>query len=325
MRPHPEPALLVIGELDEADQRRLEALRYTIKVVLPDTRHLTYEAVEESCRSLAGDLAEKFGTSRLRASRFRAIPRGGFVVLGMLSYLLDLDDPEGGDGPLIVVDDCAISGARFRRYLADLGDEEEIVFAHLYSTPELRSAIELAEPRVLCASGGDLTDRAPARLGPDHADWQHRWRNRTGDTAYWLGQPEHIVLPWNEPDSSFWNPVTGREEEGWRLAPANRSLSSGARLRADVFVIPEAADGIRPHPETVWAWIGERVIVGNLETETVLSLDGSAAHMWEALVIEGSEEATVQRISTLYDADAAGLRDDVANFVAELKERHLIE
>ena len=102
-------------------------------------------------------------------------------------------------------------------------------------------------------------------------------------------------------------------------------MSSGARLSADVFVIPEAADGIRPHPETVWAWIGERVIVGNLETEAVLSLDGSAAHMWEALVTEGSEEATVQRISTLYDADAAGLQDDVANFVAELKERHLIE
>ena len=92
----------------------------------------------------------------------------------MISYLLDMDDVDGTDGPLIVVDDSAISGARFRQFLDSLDDQGEILLAHLYSTPELRNVIELAESGVLCVAGDDLRDLAPERLGSGHEAWQGR-------------------------------------------------------------------------------------------------------------------------------------------------------
>ena len=227
-----QPTLALIGEFGEDDQPRLHALQHTIQTVLPTTRYIGYKAVEAACRSLAEQLIERVGTTRIRHSRLRAVPRGGYVVLGMLSYLLEIDDLNDGDGLLIVVDDCAISGARFRQFLDSLDDEGEILFAHLYSTPELRNAIELAESEVLCVAGNDLRDLAPERLGSGHEAWQERWRDRS-ETPYWIGQPEHIVFPWNEPDSSFWNPVTDREERNWTLAPADRCLKNDRQPLAD--------------------------------------------------------------------------------------------
>ena len=319
----PQPTLALIGEFGEDDQPRLHALQHTIRTVLPTTRYISHKAVEAACRSLAERLVELVGVSQLQSSRFRAIPRGGYIVLGLLSYLLEIDDLNDGDGPLIVVDDCAISGARFRQFLDSVDDEGEILFAHLYSTPELRNAIELAESEVRCVAGDDLRDLAPERLGSGHEAWQGRWRDR-GETPYWIGQPEHIVFPWNEPDSSFWNPVTNREEKSWTVAPADRCLKNDRQPLAGVFVLPEPAEGVQPDPETVWARIGERVIAGNLETEEVVSLDASAADMWEALVNENSEKAALATLSTLYDVDPAALQEDLLTFVDDLRQRGLV-
>ena len=75
----------------------------------------------------------------------------------------------------------------------------------------------------------------------------------------------------------------------------------------------------------MWARVGERVIVGNLETGSVVSLDGTAADMWEALVSDGTESAVVDQMSVAYDVDVSSLRDDVAIFVADLQRRgHVI-
>ena len=71
------------------------------------------------------------------------------------------------------------------------------------------------------------------------------------------------------------------------------------------------------------ARIGERVIAGNLETEDVVSLDGSAADMWEALINEDSEKAVLAALSTLYDVDPAALQEDLLTFVDDLQQRGL--
>jgi hypothetical protein len=141
---------------------------------------------------------------------------------------------------------------------------------------------------------------------------------------YWIGQPEHIVFPWNEPDSSFWNPVTNREEKSWTVAPADRCLKNDRQPLAEVFVLPDPAGGVQPDTETVWARIGERVVAGNVETEDVVSLDGSAADMWEALVNEDSEKAALATLSTLYDVDPAVLQKDLLTFVDDLRQRRLV-
>ncbi|MCH7845996.1 MAG: PqqD family protein [Acidobacteria bacterium] len=322
VRQDPEPVLAIIGEFGEDDQPRLDALQHTIQTVLPTIRYVSYEAAEAACRSLAEQLVERVGPTGLRHSRLRAIPRGGHIVLGLLSYLLEIDDLNDGGGPLIVVDDCAISGVRLRQFLNGLDEEGEIVFAHLYSTPEVRNAIELAESGVLCVAGDDLRDLAPERLGSGHEAWQERWRDRS-EIPYWIGQPEHIVFPWNEPDSSFWNPVTNREERSWTLAPADRCLKTNQDQAAPVIALPIPSGALRPDRETLWARFGDRVIIANLETRAVMSLDGSAANMWEALITEDSDEAVLAKISTLYDVDPAALRKDLSAFVDDLRQRRL--
>ena len=101
-------------------------------------------------------------------------------------------------------------------------------------------------------------------------------------------------------------------------------LKNDRQPLAEVFVLPDPAEGVQPAPETVWARIGERVIVGNLATQDVVSLDGSAADMWEALVNEDSEEAALATLSTLYDVDPAALRKDLLTFVDDLRQRRLL-
>jgi len=155
------------------------------------------------------------GESGISHCSFRSIPRGGYFVLGMLSYLLDLERKAlwspSPDGLLVIVDDCALSGARFYYALHSVPNER-VIFAHLYSPPELRAAILAQEPRVVaCVAAHDLRDSARERY-PDEAEykaWQQRWRERLPEPRYWVGLPEPVVFPWSEPERSVWNAETG--------------------------------------------------------------------------------------------------------------------
>ena len=106
--------------------------------------------------------------------------------------------------------------------------------------------------------------------------------------------------------------------------PADRCLKSDVQRSAEVFVLPDPARGVQPDPETVWARIGARAIAGNLEIEEVVSLDGSAVDMREALVNEDSEKAALATSSTLYDVDPAVLQKDLMTFVDDLRQRRLV-
>jgi hypothetical protein len=158
------------------------------------------------------------------------MPRGGFIVLGMLAYVLDLRPAQlapspPSDVPLVVTDDCAISGVRFSDML-DRCENRQVIFSHLYSHPDLRIAIERREPRVLaCVSAQDLTDYAPAYYGDQYEAWRERWRQRP-NPGYWVGQPDHVCFAWNEPDTVFWNPVAQQAESAWRLLPPELCLKN---------------------------------------------------------------------------------------------------
>lgn len=323
VRSQPPATLALIGDFDESDRDRLSALEHTVRAELPTALPVSYGAAAEAARRLVERLVDRIGADRLRHGRLRAVPRGGFVVLGMVAAFLGTRN-EDQAGSLIVLDDCAISGARFRRYLAGQGKENEIVFAPLYSTRELRHAIEAAEPAVLCVSGEDLTDNAPDRLGSGYAAWQQRWEDRIRGTAYWVGQPEHLIFPWNEPDTSYWNSARGREEKGWTLAPPSRVMGADSPTRASVFVIPDRAGALTRHPETLWARLGERVVIANLEVGDVLTLDGSAAELWDALTTEPTVDAAADRVAARHGTDPAVVREHATRFVTKLRTRRLV-
>jgi len=294
------------------------------------TRRLDYGQVEQAVRVLAGKLAGEFGGEELKRFRYTAIPRGGLIVLGMLAYVLDLPRPalaggEQGGVPLVVVDDISLSGARFGEFLQASG-AERIIFAHLFSHPDLRAAILTSETRVeACIAAHDLRDLAPERY-PEQADylaWCARWRQRFKGLRFWIGLPDQVIFPWNEPDRPFWNPTTAQVEDHWRQVAPDRNLKNWTRLG-----LPPLAE-IRPEwrcPDYVaYALSDEGVTLCNLETEHVYGLEGVGAEMWRGLAAYGDVEAVLAHLQTLFDVETGVLRDDLIEFITQLEAGGLLE
>jgi hypothetical protein len=168
-----------------------------------------------------------------------------------------------------VVDDCSLSGARFAEYL----DEERgwpIIFTPLYSPPDLRKAIVSSEPDVIsCLSARDLRDLAPERypIKEDYNAWQQRWLARRKAKSYWIGLPELVIFPWNEPDRPVWNPKKNRVEDNWRLASPDRNLKNWGKLGLPPRSGTKAAVRIPDH--VAYTIEQDDVTLCNLDDETV--------------------------------------------------------
>jgi hypothetical protein len=330
----PRPALGVVGRFDAAAEERLTAIGPQLVRALSRLRYVSYSQAEEDCERLATQLIERFGREELYRFRFAPVPRGGLIVLGMLAYVLglehtQLEPPYPPETPLVVVDDCAISGLRFRQFLARC-ESRQVVFAHLYSHPDLRAAIEACESRVIaCMGAQDLHDHGPERYGAEYRAWRERWLARFGSASgYWLGQPDRLCFPWNEPDSSIWNSVTGRVERGWRIIPPELCLknrSTTGMKPIPVHVQPEGPGPLRTSAPVLFGQFEGHVVVGNMETKESFTLTGVAADMWTALVEHGDLEDAVVPLSEEYAVDQATLRADLREFVEDLLARGLIE
>jgi hypothetical protein len=325
----------VVGRFDAASEKWLAALGDQITRSLGGLRYVSYAQAEQDCERLAEQLVERFGREELRRFRFTAIPRGGFIVLGMLAYALGLDQsqlepPRTPGTPLVVVDDCALTGSRFGRFL-ERCESREVIFAHLYSHPDLRESIEISEPGVLaCLAAGDLADHAPERLGAEYDAWRRRCLSRGYGHRYWVGQLDHVAFPWNEPDAAFWNPVTETMERGINLVPPemclkNRTIPSTESVQPQVRVQPECPGPLLPSERVIFGDFEGQTVVGDLETGESFSLSGVAADLWRAIVERGSLEDAIDSLASEYDVDTAILRDDLRGFVEDLLLRGLLE
>lgn len=333
VRPRPRPALAVMGRLDESSMARLRALRAQLELARPRLRYVDYGRAQRDAERLAARLRERFTEAELRCFRFTGIPRGGLIVLGMLAYALDLEPAqlereEADDGPLVVVDDCALSGTRFASFLRQRPGPDRVVFAHLYSHPHLRTAIESREARVVaCLAAHDLIDDAPRRLGEDHPAWKRRWRARSG-SAYWVGLPEHVCFAWNEPDITFWNALEQRQEAGWRLLPPelcakNRPATSIPDER--IQIQPAGPGPWRPTADTLFGDLGEAVLVAASHRETCVELTDTTAAMWRALVEQGAFAPALRSLRERYAVDPETLRSDFHRFVETMVDLGLLE
>lgn len=292
-------------------------------------RNVTYQQAEAATKQLAAQLVQAFGRAELARFHYAAIPRGGLIVLGMLSYVLDLE-PEvllspPADASLVVVDDAAYSGARFAQFLHSVNNEK-VIFAHLYSHPDLRAAILQAEPRVIaCLSAYDLQDLAPTRYAPEseYQTWKERWRQRARRPVYWMGLPEMVIFPWSEPDRPVWNPATKQVEEGWWLTAPDRCLKNWARL--GVPPNAQARPTLRSPDEVAFHFDGDKVVLCDLRTEQVYGLEGVAADMWRALTGYGDLEVVAEYLLSLYEVDEKRLHSDLQAFTAELLDKGLLE
>lgn len=331
LRRDPVPRLAVVGYFDRAEKTRLEGLQWQLDHVLPRLRFVSYREAEKDCEDLAEQLRSRFPRSELASFYFEAIPRGGGIVLGMLAYLLDLTPFQFETGrpthtaPRVLVDDCAISGTRMSQFLRSR-DDSQLIFAHLYSHPELRARIE-QEPRVLaCVSAQDLVDHAPGIYGEQYRAWRTRWEHRS-TSAYWIGQPDYVCFAWSEPDFLLWNPVTGQTEAAWRMVPPELCLKNrgASDSHTDIQIQPEGKGRLRPSARVLFAQLESDVIVADLEGGETFELSGSAGDMWNAIVETGTLAAAAEQVAGAYQADTNIVETDLEVFVTDLRARGLLQ
>lgn len=323
------PIIAVLGKFDRAENARLEALMGQITYALRTLRYVSYPGVIEDCRILSSRLEERFGKKELKQYSFAAVPRGGLIVLGILSYLLDLkprqlEPPHASDTPLVVVDDCAISGLRFGDF-RKTRNENEIIFAPLYSHPDLRTAIEATEPRVIgCVSAHDLSDFSHdfnCHTHPYEEVWQTRFG---GSRRYWIGLPEYICFPWNEPDRPFWNPVNEKVECGWSILPQEYCLKNRSP-RIPVYIQPDQGGPLRPTDQVIFAVIGNSVCIGDLMSKECYSMDGAAAEIWKAIIKYGDRNRIIPTLLRKFDCEEEDLYKDVDDFIATSIAKGILE
>jgi hypothetical protein len=294
-----------------------------------EIRRLTHAQVEEHVARLAAQLIEEYGQQTVRQFRYTAVPRGGLVVLGILAYVLDVPAarllPATDDAPLVVVDDCSLTGLRFGEFLASL-NAPRVIFAHLASHPALRDAIVEQEPNVIASfAATDLRDLAPDLYAEEEEywAWRERWQARFAGRRYWIGLPEHILFPWSEPDRPYWNPLTEGVENGWRLGAPDRCLKNraglGLPLLADARRQWRSPDNLAYHLEA-----GGLTLV-HLPSERVYGFTGVAVEMWRALAAYGDLEAVTRHVLALYEAEPERVRRDVLAFIRDLHAAALLE
>jgi hypothetical protein len=301
--------------------------------MLATLRYVDYPQAERDAVALAERLETRVGRGLVDEAHFLAIPRGGHIVLGMLVTALGVPSSQvGSDGdperPVVVVDDCGLSGHRIGQWIA-ASSKRRIVVASLYAHPDLVRNMEAAEPRVLaCVAGRDLRDCGEERLGAlGYRAWRQRWEPRAEPPRYWLGVPEYLAFAWKEPDRMLVNRATGRTEDGWRTFPpalvlANRAAAAGA---SRVQVQADGPGPLRPAASVFVAEVDGGLVVADAERGGAVRLDAVAASMWRALVAHGTCEGAVAQLMRDYGVPGDQLGGDLGRFVDELSNRGLLE
>lgn len=341
-RDAPYPLLAVFGELNANHRQILAHLAVQLRDTITRHRYIGYGEAEHAVERLAAALRSRFDREEIASFRFTAFPRGGLIVLGMLSYALGLSREQivglhdDGPGTLVVVDDCSLTGLRFREFM-NTTRAERVVFCPVFAPAGLLSAIERAEPRVAaCIAGEELADVEAAPPGNES-------ESAAGGTPgeprpYRAVRPEYIAFAWSEPDTGLPNPETGRTERGWNVVPPRLCLDRRARAVADdahLMSVTTPAGPIAPSDRVLWAESGDAIAVARFpeeadraEAETAavpcFKLEKSAAIMWRAIVETGDLRSAEAALAETYDVDPTALRRDLARFVDELRGAGLI-
>ena len=320
--------ILCDGDVDPCTMARQAR---TCESTLGRLRYVGYRQAEEAVAELADRLRSRLGVREVRSLSYVAIPRGGLIVLGMLASMLDVPRAQVSpaavsQGPLVIVDDCAQSGARFGAFLASR-PEPQVLFAHLFSHPDLRAVIEKREPRVVaCVAARDLRDYGPVTFTEEFAEAHRLWVARLGPQRYWVGDCERLCFPWNEPEHLLRGLTAADLETVWKLVPPPYCFKAGGGgARPKIQVQPGGRGPLRPSPAVLFGrWDGDTV-VARIDNGEMLRLPGSAGAMWWALVKTGNLTAAHRELIGRYQIDAETLRTDLSAFAADLLGRGLFE
>jgi len=318
-RASPSPVLAVLGHLDGKAEAWLAAQARALDADYDRLRVVRYRQAQEDCVRLASLLLDRFGRDELSRARFTAIPRGGFVVLGLLATALGLEHAQlGPSSPagrlLVVVDDCALSGSRFRKSLAECSEDQRVAFAHLYSPGALRKAIESSEERVVaCLAADDLA--VDGRFPKDPSVASQRVEQM--QDAYFVGKVEPLAFAWGEPDRLIWNPATARLSQAWRLAPPEHCLKNRVAASVSVQQQPGANGPLAPAAEVVFGELDEHIVLLHLQRMTVAALDDVGSAIWRSILRSGNLDTIGDELA-VYEGPKAQIESEAADFTQEL-------
>jgi hypothetical protein len=329
VRAKPTPVLAVLGTFSAKALGQLSLQAPFLNQACQRLRYVTYGDAMMACEQLAQQLQTAFGSNALREFQFYGVPRGGLIVLGMLSYVLglrheQLNPSELSDTPLVVVDDCALSGSRFYRVLQQY-PHPSVVLATLYAHRELKEAIASREPKVIqCLSGRDLYDHGPETMGSNYATWQTQNQARLAGHRYWLGLPDYLCFPWNEPDHLLWNTATAALEQSWPILPPsvclkNRPASGGS---LPIQVQHTVQGWLQPTEQVVFGELNGQVLIGYLPTGETFGLSGKAADFWRVILRVEGLEAAIAALSSQYAE--ANLRSDLTTLIGQLIQQNIL-
>lgn len=326
VRPSP-PLLAVAGYLCEESRDKLKALRDALSSELASLRYVDYRRAEGDALLLAERLVDRLGTDHVNRCHFVPLPRGGLIVLGLLSYALHLRHDQFGppppDAPLVLVDDCILTGARVQDALGPF-EGRDVTVAVLYAHPDVRSSIEARGRVQACVSAHDLDDRAPRILGPAYDAWRTRWSARS--ERFWYGMPEHLGFAWNEPEVSLWNPRTQDVDLGWRLLPPDgcRTPPPESSPPLPVQVLGGGMGPLQFAESAVLADLGDRVVVCEVDAGGGYVLTGTAAAACRALLIHTDPKEAAQHVSADLHLSAPAARFMTDRVLRQLETLELL-
>ncbi|MEM9291359.1 MAG: PqqD family peptide modification chaperone [Acidobacteriota bacterium] len=344
----------------ERDRARFAMLKELLRRRGDRYRDLSWCQAEEWAKYLAAKLLEDYGPEELAGFRWIGIPRGGIVVLGLLSYMLNLpasafwppSQKRGSKGserrPWVLVDDVALTGYRLREAIDILGLRSDPsssspagIFAHLASPAPLRQEVAAADGGWLrCVAARDLEVWNPLVEGEEQREGRGDRAaeirlalsvERAGKTGrYWAGWPELISFPWSEPEMVFWNSSLGAAESGWRLSPPHRCLKHRAafgppRVSAAIHRRQASVRRWRMAEEVVWGEFDGLLYLAHPRLDEVHRLHGSALDFYRGLIHWGDEQEVILQLADEYGVDAEELRGDLTRLVGELVSRGLLE
>lgn len=335
VRSAPFPELDVLGPLDQCGREWLARQAWEANLACRHLQFISYVQAERDCRLLATKLEERFGRDELRRFSYTAMPRGGFIVLGMLAYALGLDDktrlepPYPADTPLVLVDDCSLIGKETYRFLRHSAGRQ-IILAYLYSHPELRASIQAQEPRVVaCLSAHDLMDYGPEVYGNNYAMLRAQWWEHLGELhPYWLGAPGHLCFAWNEVGTQLYDPSTRTLVQNLPVVPpelCSKNQPLPGRRSVPVQLQPEGKGPLKPSARAVYGQRAGRLVVGDLKTAESWTLAAVQASMWQAIAEHGNLAAAAAALREMGVGDGATLNLELQEFVRDLVARGLLE
>ena len=331
VRSSPYPAIAVFGEFNSPTGQQILS---QLEVLNHGCQRLClagYDRVTQACEKLSEKLILQFGAQEIQDFKFLGIPRGGLIVLGLLSYCLDLKPeqltpPLAQQGPLVIVDDCALSGRRFSQTLSEYQDQP-IIFTPLYSHPELRAAIAQENNVIQCLSGEDLGDYHRASCSHPSHQWQVNAPNLIQADQYWTGQPDYICFPWNEPDQLIWNSSHQLMEKAWRIVPQeqclkNRPLRETNNIPVHTQYVNQGE--VQSHEDVIWITQNTSVMIAHINGGDCLNLKGETAEIWRSLMKNSNLKDVVIAISHKFQISSKKSQFLVLKVIERLESHQLI-